>query len=408
MAVTKSESNANIQTFLNAGGTQEQLAGFNYGPKLNPTELSALMAQYNLNAQPAISGDSFIQAVTSPASPYNYGDPYGAYASIGKTLGLEEATTGEQAAQKSLLDFQNTTQAQINKLRNNRDLSTGLEAGFESQRIREATAEEANLANLLTLAQNKRMAIEKQVSQQYDVFRSELDKRESLLAEAAQYGLKNVNINMGISELAAAVGVGKIMQANPKAGIKEGDSWDVINEKIQVQEDKALIRELKIQNPKAKIKSSMSLDEALKAVSKAMDKAELKSIANSLGISTKGSSNEISKRIQKYYKEERNYTKEKRKLEFEETKTNIANTKDIMAKRKDSSKGGSGSEDKEIKSFYSDASKLRSTMSKEDNADSWDYSWQLLRGKYPDAADTLIDQTLGLDYREKYLNNKLK
>jgi len=364
MAVTKSESNANIQTFLNAGGTQEQLAGFNYGPKLNPTELSALMAQYNLNAQPAISGDSFIQAVTSPASPYNYGDPYGAYASIGAKLGLNEATAGEQAAQKSLLDFQNTTQAQINKLRANRDLSTGLEAGFESQRIREATAEEANLANLLTLAQNKRMAIEKQVSQQYDVFRSELDKRESLLAEAAQYGLKNVNINMGISELAAAVGVGKIMQANPKAGIKEGDSWDVINEKIQVQEDKALIRELKIQNPKAKIKSSMSLDEALKAVSKAMDKAELKSIANSLGISTKGSSKEISKRIEKYYKEERNYTKEKRSLEMESAK--LSYSKASSSGKSGGGSKGSSSSSSEQKAFESLAKTVASRVKKGD------------------------------------------
>jgi len=345
MPVTTQESQKNIQSFLSAGGTQEQLAGYNYGPKLNPTELNAMMAKYNLTPQPAINGATLVQAVTQPASPYNYGDPYGAYASIGAKLGLNEATAGEQAAQKALLDYQNTTQAQINKLRNNRDLSTGLEAGFEAMRVREATQEEANLGNQLTLAQNKRLAIENQVGQQYDIFKNELSTRENLLAQAAQYGMKNVNINMGIDELSRAVGVGKVMQENPKAGIKEGDSWDVINEKIQVQEDKALIRELKIQNPKAKIKSSMSLDEALKAVSKAMDKAELKSIANSLGISTKGSSNEISKRIQKYYKEERSYTKEKRALEFESARLDIANTKDIMAKRK----SGGGMSKSEIK-----------------------------------------------------------
>lgn len=57
-------------------------------------------------------------------------------------------------------------------------------------------------------------------------------------------------------------------------------------------------------------------------------------------------------------------------------------------------------EDKDVQSFYSDANSLRQQMS--DGKTNWSYAWNLLRTKYPSASIELIDQTLGLDYRNKY------
>lgn len=172
------------------------------GGKLTSGEAQRLLSQFQ--AAGSYDGQNVLNAVSGTTPSYNYADPYGARTSIEERLGLGEATTAEQEAQAGLLGFQDTTRAQINALRANRDLSTGLEAGYEAQRTREATAQEKVLANELALAQQKRLAIESKVGQEYEIFQTERQNRENLLLSAIQAGAKNVNIGMTTEELAQA------------------------------------------------------------------------------------------------------------------------------------------------------------------------------------------------------------
>lgn len=146
------------------------------------------------------SGENIVNAVQNQIPTYNYQDPYGARQQIEQRLGFGEATQAEQQAQQSLLGFQDTTRAQINALRANRDLSTGLEAGFEAQRTREASQQEQVLTNQLNLAQQKRMALEGKIGQEYDVYQRERANREAAMLEAMQYGA-DVNIGMGLEDI---------------------------------------------------------------------------------------------------------------------------------------------------------------------------------------------------------------
>lgn len=200
------------------------------------------------------SGANVLAAATEPVT-YDYSDPYGARTAIGTRLGLGEATTAEQAAAEALTGFQDTTRAQINALRNNRDLSVGLEQGFEATRLREASEQESILTNQLTNAQNARIALENKVNQEWSVFQQEQAKREDLYTTALQYGAKNVNINDSIENLTKAA---------------------------------------------SEAKSKYEKDQK-----KEQEKDDLKKEARSLGINTKGKSGkELAKAIAKYYKKE--------------------------------------------------------------------------------------------------------
>lgn len=257
------------------------------------------------------SGQNVIQAMTNPASPYDYTDPYGARAAIGTKLGLDTATSAEQAAQAALLGFQDTTRAQINALRANRDLSTGLEAGFEAQRTREATQQEQVLANELTLAQQKRLALEGKVESEYQVFQQERGKREDLLLEGYKYGATGLDINMSVGDLASKV--------------------------YKAQEDY-------IENQ-----------------AKKEWKQKLKEMALSLGIKTKGlSAGEIEKKIAKRNKKAYEQAEEEHNLKIEAAKLDMKNTRSIMAERgkKGSSRSSISNTEKRDKAFESAAKSL--------------------------------------------------
>jgi len=61
-------------------------------------------------------------------------------------------------------------------------------------------------------------------------------------------------------------------------------------------------------------------------------------------------------------------------------------------------------QDKQINSFRSDAADLQMKMSSNNPTDkiTWSSAWNYLHAKYPEASTELIDNTLGLNYREKY------
>lgn len=242
------------------------------GDKLTSGEAARLLGQFQTTPY---SGANVVAAIAGTTPTYNYNDPYGARSSIEQRLGYGDATAAEEAAQKSLLGFQDTTRATINSLRANRDLSTGLEAGFESQRTREATQQEQVLANELQLAQNKRLALENKVSQEYDIYTGERNKREAAMLDAMQYGAK-VDMGMSLTDIA-------------KAGT----------------------------SAKKKYEEKTAKDKY---------KSDLKSTAMSLGIKTKGNTKELEKRITKYYKEQGASKKEMDAIELALKKKSLSSS----------------------------------------------------------------------------------
>lgn len=164
-------------------------------------------------------------------------------------------------------------------------------------------------------------------------------------------------------------------------------------------------KQIMLQYPGAKITFSDSMAQVTKKLTsyqKQVEKDEwkktLKQMAMQLGVKTSGSRKELEKRISKANKETLKMAKEEHDLKMEQGRWDIQKT--ISDIKHAGDKSGTSSEDKDIANFYKDANDLRTQMSAGDAV--WSYAWNLLTTKYPNAGKDLVDETLGIDYRNKY------
>jgi hypothetical protein len=308
------------------------------GVNVDPQDVARITSGFQSSPY---GGQNVVNAVNGTPS-YNYSDPYGAKTSIEERLGLAEATAAEQAAQAELTGFQDTTRAQINKLRDNRDLSTGLETGFEAKRTREATQQEQVLANELQLAQTNRLALDAKVADEYGIYQSERANRQNALLQAIQNGAKNVNIGMSLEDINKA--------------------------SVGAQEKQA--------------------EEAEKKAYKDSVKAQLRA----MGSSTKGLSiNELERKLKKKIKASNEYDDMIKDLE-------------VQAKRKALTEG-SGSDDKELADFDKYLETQKSILEKAASGDvddgAWARAWGNMKSAYPFMSPEQIDEALGLTYRRQ-------
>lgn len=135
-------------------------------------------------------------------------------------------------------------------------------------------------------------------------------------------------------------------------------------------------------------------EEVAKEEKKTAEKDDLKKTLKSLGLSTKGSRNELEKKLKKYMKSEKAKEEEIRAIE-------IALKKKELAKPYYAPTGSDG-DDKLVKTFESDVERLQTQMDKENGGIDWNYSWNYLNNKYPGFSPQEIDEVLGLNYRTKF------
>jgi len=336
------EHGSGMQDFINSERGRDGKNNLLRGVNVDPQDVARITSGFQSSPY---GGQNVVNAVNGTPS-YNYSDPYGARTSIEERLGLGEATAAEQAAQAGLTDFQDTTRAQINKLRDNRDLSTGLETGFEAKRTREATQQEQVLANELQLAQTNRLALDAKVADEYGIYQSERANRQNALLQAIQNGAKNVNIGMSLEDITKA--------------------------SVEAQEKQA--------------------EEAEKKAYKDSVKAQLRA----MGSSTKGLSiNELERKLKKKIKSSNEYDDMIKDLE-------------VQAKRKalrDSTTEGSGSDDKELADFDKYLETQKSILEKAASGDvddgAWARAWGNMQSAYPFMSPEQIDEALGLTYRRQ-------
>lgn len=340
-----SQYGTGMQDFINS---QRGLDGKNNamrGVNVDSQDVNRILSGFQSSPY---SGQNVVNAVAGGTTPYNYDDPYGAMTAIEQRLGLGEATTAEQEAQAGLLGFQDTTRAQINALRANRNLSTGLEAGFEAQRTREATQQEQVLSNQLALAQNKRLALESKVAQEYDVYNQERSQRESIMLQAIQAGAKNVNMGMSTAELTSA--------------------YTKASEEKAKQEKKDAYRS--------------DLKEILRSLGKSPGKMNIGEMEDWLS------------------KNNKNALAEAKKVSDLEYQTKLA----ALNKAKSGSGAGDKELQKELAKFNSEATKLRSKIVEKKEGWNWGTAWQTMKNQYPDVPNEAIDEALGMDLRGNWFN----
>ena len=331
------EHGSGMQDFINSERGRDGKNNLLSGVNVDPQDVARITSGFQSSPY---GGQNVVNAVNGTPS-YNYSDPYGARTSIEERLGLAEATAAEQAAQAGLTGFQDTTRAQINKLRDNRDLSTGLETGFEAKRTREATQQEQVLANELQLAQTNRLALDAKVADEYGIYQSERAIRQNALLQAIQNGAKNVNIGMSLEDITKA--------------------------SVEAQEKQA--------------------EEAEKKAYKDSVKDQLRA----MGSSTKGLSiNELERKLKKKIKASNEYDDMIKDLE-------------VQAKRK--ALRDSTTEDKELADFDKYLEKQKSILEKAASEDvddgAWARAWGNMQSAYPFMSPEQIDEALGLTYRRQ-------
>lgn len=158
-----------------------------------------------INTSPQVSGQAVVQAATNPLSSLNFSDPFKARSSISKSIGLDDAVSREQEALSALKSFQSQAQAEQQAIEGNRDLSVGLAQGFQSERRKENALGESNLIDALSLVRNQRNVLENRLAQDLTTFQRELANRRDLVAQALQFGDRDVDVNMSIDELQGRV-----------------------------------------------------------------------------------------------------------------------------------------------------------------------------------------------------------
>lgn len=332
-----------MQDFINSERGRDGKNNLLSGVNVDPQDVARITSGFQSSPY---GGQNVVNAVNGTPS-YNYSDPYGARTSIEERLGLGNATAAEQSAQAGLTGFQDTTRAQINKLRDNRDLSTGLETGFEAKRTREATQQEQVLANELQLAQTNRLALDAKVADEYRIYQSERAIRQNALLQAIQNGAKNVNIGMSLEDITkASVGAQK-KQA-------EKDKKDAYKQSL---------KDLYFQYTGKTAKPMATGD--------------------------------LEKKVSKYSKSSIDEAKSRADQEWGMK----------VAQFNKSMSGGSGSDDKELAAFdkYLETQKsiLEKAASGDGDGGAWARAWGNMQSAYPFMSPEQIDEALGLTYRRQ-------
>jgi len=284
------------------------------------------------------SAPNIQQAATTPVAPPNLADPMGLY-------DYYMSSPEIQAAQKEILGItQNYNQA----LGTARAQQTAIENQPREGMAWIGTAQQR--AGALANQQLQALSEAKLAQQSYLDTLQTTAKNKYAVASEQRAQLQDL-----------------IAQTGGKAGISYADTYE-----------------------SAVSKATGYLEKKAKDEKKDAYKDALKKMALEYGVKTKGkSTSQLEKAIAKY-------NKKAKSLAMEEAELSISKTKAEIAKLKS---GGSGNEDKEVASFYTDAQKLRGTI--QEGTSDWGYAWNVLRAQYPKASNETIDNALGMDLRSQ-------
>jgi hypothetical protein len=179
------------------------------------------------------SGADVLASTENPVYQPNYSDPYGALDSIEKSLGLGTLRDEEAQINAEIAKQKEQAAGIISGIQFDANKTVGLSSG-EMERERTLANNSLNtLLDSLNLKQQQIGALESKAQQQFGIYQNELDTKRALMADALQYGDKDVNLNMSIEELT-------------RRGADAKSSYEKEQEKkLQKEQDDAYKKELK-------------------------------------------------------------------------------------------------------------------------------------------------------------------
>ncbi|MBU2025581.1 MAG: hypothetical protein ABIC19_00580 [Patescibacteria group bacterium] len=347
MAVSSKESKANIQNLLGLGLSQEQLGSESYGDKMNPNEMNAIIQKYGLSKPSSLStainssqpaNQALATTANGVATRTTVSDLLSQFGGSGDLGNLAAPVFNFEQAYKELLESNGVAplETRLNQLKT--DEQTTYDQFMTNKRAEESKSglvpinvvegrigeQGKNTQNLLDTITREKSSVTDELNTKYNTINQLMT-------------FKNMNYQVARDLYDEVKGAQERIEnfqvQYADAGISLTDSFDIIASKIAASEDKSTIKQLKTQYPTAKITSSMSFDEAIDAIGKNMEKSDLEDAYKAIyGSKPKGlSSNEIKKKIEKYYKSEKTYQDKKRALELQEAELSIAKSKKSLS-----------------------------------------------------------------------------
>lgn len=304
MAVSSKESQANIQSLLDQGVSQDfinsQIAGGGYGSKINPNEVQRILSAYQATPQDVFTTSNINQTATSPIPAPD--DLLGIRSQINTELGIPGLQTSYQTAYQDLLNAKAAAREQQTAL-SNLPQALGVIRGEQAIAGEQASNRISALSDAAAVAQSALQAAQQEASAQFGIRQGEVEQKRSIIL---QY---------------------------PGAGITFGDSFDTIANKLDTYQTKIAEEE-----------------------QKTAYKNSLKNIALELGLKTKGSTKELEKRISKANKAALEQAKKESDLKLEQMRMDIENTKSLISER--SKKSDSNSDSNIVKDARADIASL--------------------------------------------------
>ena len=294
---TQAESQANIDKFLAAGGTQDILAKEKYGGKLSSGELSTFLTKYGLTggASNVYSADNIQAASQETTYPT---DLLGIRNQIYGELGVTTAQEAYNTAYKDYQDFLTEQDTQQNLLEN-QTISLNVIRGEQAEASRLGAITQSAKARGLDVIQKDLSSKMTEAEAQYTIRAGELQEKRQLML---QY---------------------------PSAGISLTDSYESAADKIAKYQSKQELKQIQLQYPGAKITEGMSTKEITKAIEKYNEKQAIKQLyMTTFGSSGKGkSTKEMENKLKKNYKSNKAYEDEMNALKLVAAKKSLASGK---------------------------------------------------------------------------------
>lgn len=181
MAVSTAESQANIQSLVGQGYTQEQISQFNYGKKLNPTEMQAFQAQYKPTPTVGQQVQTGIQALGS--QEYQF-DPNKYLPAIQQQASA--IYSPQQAQLEAIRQLQNTS-AQDTRVQTEKDFSKRLQSEVEAINRRGAFFSGGAIQNEQDIRSSQQSALTQLDLQTQAANYSNLASQAQLQAEQSQF-----------------------------------------------------------------------------------------------------------------------------------------------------------------------------------------------------------------------------
>lgn len=324
---------------LNQGG---------FGNKLTSGEASRLLTGFSptITPQQVYSAGNIAQATYNPAPAPNYADPFALREYFMNAPDVVAAREAAKLANQDLLARRQTGRAQQQAIKE-LPMAMNVIRGSQAVAGEQASLSEQAAAESLLAAQSTYDTLAQEAGAKYDIAKNERAKLQELIASTGG-----------------------------KAGISYGDSFESALRKASDYEDKVAAEK-----------------------KKTAEKDDLKKLAMSVGISTKGlSSKEIRTKLEKKAKKDSALEDKMNALKLQGAELDIAKAKKSLLGTTDDK-----SYETQKKALFDDVDRLRTEMSKEKKESgsgiTWENAFNTIMTRYPGLTPDEVDELLGVSYR---------